>query len=106
MSTTEDADGISRADDHRRMFGYFDAQGQWVPGILEAIRNLQNESKEILRKMAEKDAVIQKRIVEIQEANRKTDRWFVRGLVALVLVRFLGWEHLADLVHFFGLHAH
>lgn len=88
------ADRRHYSDQERRlMFGYFNADGEWVPGVLETIRDLQAENTKILERM------------DARERRDDTiERWWVRSLVALVLVRFLGWEHLADLLHFLGFH--
>lgn len=82
------------SDQERRlMFGYFTPEGEWVPGILETIRDLQAENTKILKRMDARE-----------KRDDNIERWWVRGLVSLVLVRFLGWEHVSDLLRFLGFH--
>ena len=98
-STDPSADAASAdrriyTDQERRlMFGYFNGDGEWVPGVLETIRDLQAENTKILERMDARE-----------KRDDNIERWWIRSLLALVLVRFLGWEHLADLLHFLGFH--
>ena len=75
------------------MFGYFNDAGEWVPGVLETIRDLQEENSKILLRMDQRE-----------KRDDNIERWWVRALVLLVLIRFLGLEHISDLIHFLGFH--
>ncbi len=75
------------------MFGYFNDAGEWVPGVLETIRDLQEENSKILLRMDQRE-----------KRDDNIERWWVRALVSLVLIRFLGLEHISDLIHFLGFH--
>jgi hypothetical protein len=76
--------------DRKLTLGYVDPAGEWVPGILENIRNL-----------AKAHDIAEKRMDRYDKQQSAEMRWLMRIVCLTVLVRFFGIESITSLMHLF-----
>lgn len=72
--------------------GYYNPNGQWVPGTLEQMRDITTE-------MATNNMKLDLFIAR----DRVIDRWTLRAILFIALVRILGFNNMENLLHTFHL---